>query len=176
MSPCLKPKGIPEEVSVELDKIKRSLNSLALKVDNKESKDINNKFLDKVMLYGNAGRNFLGNVALQEPGTTDYCIIMMYGQSLSNGSENPAGFNDDVVEGCLMLGNNVWSTSGDTLQGLKVGGTVRADGVATGTRQDTIVSTVNAFVSLYKKERPWDKNTKFIACSLGVGGWTVSGI
>ena len=168
------PKGIPEEVSVELDKIKRSLNSLALKVDNKESKDINNKFLDKVMLYGNAGRNFLGNVALQEPGTTDYCIIMMYGQSLSNGSENPAGFNDDVVEGCLMLGNNVWNTSGDTLQGLKVGGTVRADGVATGTRQDTIVSTVNAFVSLYKKERPWDKNTKFIACSLGVGGWTVA--
>ena len=42
------PKGIPEEVSVELDKIKRSLNSLALKVDNKENKDINNKFLDKV--------------------------------------------------------------------------------------------------------------------------------
>ena len=161
------PKGIPEEVNVELDKIKRSLSSLA-------SKEINNKFLDKVMLYGNTGRHFLGNVALQEPGTTDYCIIMMYGQSLSNGSETPAGFNDDVVEGCLMLGDNVWNTSGDTLQGLKVGGTVMSNGVATGTRQDAVVSTVNAFVSLYKKERPWDKNTKFIACSLGLGGRTVA--
>ena len=161
------PKGIPEEVNVELDKIKRSLSSLA-------SREINNKFLDKVMLYGNTGRHFLGNVALQEPGTTDYCIIMMYGQSLSNGSETPAGFNDDVVEGCLMLGDNVWNTSGDILQGLKVGGTVMSNGVATGTRQDAIVSTVNSFVSLYKKERPWDKNTKFIACSLGLGGRTVA--
>ena len=126
------------------------------------------------MLNGNAGRGYLGNVALQEPGMTDYCIIMMYGQSLSTGFENPAGFNDPVVDGCLMLGDNVWTTTGSVLKELKVGGTVRADGVATGTRQDTIVSTVNAFASLYKKERPWDKNTKFIACSLGVSGRTVA--
>lgn len=168
------PYGIPEEVQSVIADIKSSITKLSEKIENSKDQEINNKFLDKVMLYGNAGRGYLGNVALQEPGTTDYCIIMMYGQSLSNGSENPAGFNDDVVDRCYMLGSNVWTISGGTLNALSVGGTVRADGVATGTRQDTIVSTVNTFVSLYKKERPWDTNTKFIACSLGVGGWTVA--
>ena len=168
------PYGVPEEVKDVIESMQSSIETLTEKVENNQNQERNNKFLDKVMLYGNAGRAYLGNVALQEPGTTDYCIIMMYGQSLSNGSENPAGFNDDVVDGCYMLGSNVWSTSGSQLQALKVGGTVRTDGVATGTRQDTIVSTVNTFVSLYRKERPWDKNTKFIACSMGVGGRTVA--
>lgn len=168
------PKGIPEEVREHLEELNKQLNELRGKVENSEEIKINNKAIDKVMLNGNAGRGYLGNVALQEPGMTDYCIIMMYGQSLSNGSENPAGFNDPVVDGCLMLGDNVWTTDGSVLNGLRVGGSVREDGVATGTRQDTIVSTVNTFVSLYKKERPWDKNTKFIACSLGVGGRTVA--
>lgn len=166
--------GISGEVGENIDKLNKQLNELKSKIDNKEEIKIDNKAIDKVMLNGNAGRGYLGNVALQEPGMTDYCIIMMYGQSLSTGSENPAGFNDPVVDGCLMLGDNVWTTTGSVLKELKVGGTVRADGVATGTRQDTIVSTVNAFASLYKKERPWDKNTKFIACSLGVAARTVA--
>lgn len=168
------PKGITEEAKNQLDKISQQILDIQNKIDNKEEKEINNIAIKKVMYDGNQGRAFIGNAALQEPGLTDYCIIMMYGQSLSNGSENPAGYDDPVVENCYMLGSNVWSTSGDTLNPLKVGGTVRADGVATGTRQDTIVSTVNSFVTLYHRERPWDKNTKFIACSLGVGGWTVA--
>ena len=168
------PKGITEEAKNKIDILTQQILSLQDKIDNKEEKEINNIAIKKVMYDGNQGRAFIGNATLQEPGLTDYCIIMMYGQSLSNGSENPAGFNDPVVENCYMLGNNVWSTSGDTLNSLKVGGTVREDGVATGTRQDTIVSTVNSFVTLYHKERPWDKNTKFIACSMGVGGRTVA--
>lgn len=168
------PYGIPEEAEAALNELSKKIEDINSRIDNIGEKEINNKAIDKVMLYGNAGRGYLGNIALQEPGTTDYCIIMMYGQSLSNGSENHAGFDDPVVEGCYMLGNNVWTTSGSVLNPLRVGGSVRSDGVATGTRQDTIVSTVNTFVSLYKKERPWDKNTKFIACSMGVGGKTVA--
>lgn len=164
--------SVDEKTEENLNKINTQLENLNSKIENSE--EINSKAINKVMLNGNVGRGYLGNVALQEPGMTDYCIIMMYGQSLSNGSENPAGFNDPVVDGCFMLGDNVWNTTGLVLKELKVGGTVRADGVATGTRQDTIVSTVNAFASLYKKERPWDKNTKFIACSLGVGGRTIA--
>jgi len=151
------------------------LAELNLQVNELEKfKKLNNSAIDKIMYNGDQGKAYLGNVCLQEPGMTDYCIIMMYGQSLSNGSENPAGFYDEPVDGCYMLGGSVWNTSGNVLQPLSVGGTKRSDGVATGTRQDTIVSTVNSFVTLYRKERPWDKNTKFIACSLGVGGRTVS--
>lgn len=168
------PKGQPEETKEELKKIYKSIKALESAIGQGGDLKINNVAINKVMYNGNQGRAYLGNVALQAPGQTDYCIIMMYGQSLSNGSENPAGFNDPVVENCFMLGNSVWNTGGASLQPLSVGGTVREDGVATGTRQDTIVSTVNSFVTLYKKERPWDKNTKFIACSLGVGGRTVA--
>ncbi len=173
------PKGTPEDVKKAIAQFTKRVDNVEERTSQVEERikdytENNNKSISKVMYNGNQGRAYLGNVTLQEPGKTDYCILMMYGQSLSNGSENPAGFDDPVVEGCYMLGNNVWSTSGDTLNPLKVGGTVREDGVATGTRQDTIVSTVNSFVTLYHKERPWDKNTKFIACSLGVGGRTVA--
>lgn len=164
------PKGVSEETEKTLKSLEKRVNTL----ENNDLIEINNIGINKVMYDGSKGRTYLGNVALQTPGQTDYCIIMMYGQSLSNGSENPAGFYDTPVEGCYMLGSNVWNTTGDTLQPLSVGGTVREDKIATGTRQDTIVSTVNSFVTLYKKERPWDKNTKFIACSLGVGGRTVA--
>ena len=33
-----------------------------------------------------------GDIKWQEPGLTDYCIIMMYGQSLSIGTPTPACF------------------------------------------------------------------------------------
>lgn len=169
------PKGVPDEVRFLIKELNKKITTLENQFNQNGEQEINNKALDKVMLYGNSGRAYLGNVALQEPGSTDYCIIMMYGQSLSNGSENPAGFYDSPIDGCYMLGSNVWNTSGTQLQPLTVGGTRReSDDVATGTRQDTIVSTVNTFVNLYRKERPWDKNTKFIACSLGVGGRTVA--
>ena len=173
---CYQPKGIPEEVRTELAGIKsmlEKLNAITEDINISELQN-NNIAINKVMYDGNQGRAYLGNVALQEPGKTDYCIIMMYGQSLSNGSENPAGFYDQPTDNCFMLGSNVWNTTGTTLQALSCGGTKRGDGVCTGTRQDTIISTVNAFVNMYKKERPWDKNTKFIACSLGVGGRTVA--
>lgn len=168
------PKGTPETTKRELKEIYSMIDSLTETVSGIQKIKVNNIATEKVMYDGNQGRAYLGNVALQEPGKTDYCIIMMYGQSLSNGSENPAGFYDQPQENCFMLGSNVWNTSGTSLQALSCGGTKREDGVCTGTRQDTIVSTVNAFVNMYKKERPWDKNTKFIACSLGVGGRTVA--
>ena len=168
------PKGTPEATKRDLKNIYATLENLTTKVSGIQQTKENNIATEKVMYDGNQGRAYLGNVALQEPGKTDYCIIMMYGQSLSNGSENPAGFYDQPTDNCFMLGSNVWNTSGTALQALSCGGTKRDDGVCTGTRQDTIVSTVNAFVNMYKKERPWDKNTKFIACSLGVGGRTVA--
>lgn len=168
------PKGTPESTKRDLKKIYSMIDSLSVTVSGIQQVKENNIATEKVMYDGNQGRAYLGNVALQEPGKTDYCIIMMYGQSLSNGSENPAGFYDQPTENCFMLGSNVWNTTGTALQALSCGGTKRDDGVCTGTRQDTIISTVNAFVNMYKKERPWDKNTKFIACSLGVGGRTVA--
>lgn len=169
------PKGTPEATKRDLKVIYATLETLTAKMSVIQgNKDNNNIATEKVMYDGNQGRAYLGNVSLQEPGKTDYCIIMMYGQSLSNGSENPAGFYDLPTENCFMLGSNVWNTSGTSLQTLSCGGTKREDGVCIGTRQDTIVSTVNAFVNMWKKERPWDKNTKFIACSLGVGGRTVA--
>lgn len=168
------PKGTPERTKRDLKNIYSLINNLTATVSGIQQVKGNNIATEKVMYDGNQGRAYLGNVALQEPGKTDYCIIMMYGQSLSNGSENPAGFYDQPTENCFMLGSNVWNTTGTALQALSCGGTKRDDGVCTGTRQDTIISTVNAFVNMYKKERPWDKNTKFIACSLGVGGRTVA--
>lgn len=104
----------------------------------------------------------------QEIGSTDYAVIMMYGQSLSIGQESPASFVDEDVEGCYMLEGGVHSTSGSKLLPLNTG-LPRTEDVASGS-QDPVVSATKAFVNLYHKAHPEDKNTKFIAISLGVGG------
>lgn len=107
-------------------------------------------------------------ISYQEIGSTDYAVIMMYGQSLSVGQESPASFKDDDVEGCYMLEGGVQSTSGSKLVPLGTGAE-QSEGI-TSQSQDPVVSATKAFVNLYRKAHPEDKNTKFIAISMGVGG------
>lgn len=173
------PKGMPEEVKAAIRLLDKRVGQAVERTANMEERmkdytENNNISINKVMYNGNQGKPYIGNVAIQRPGMTHYCVIMMYGQSLSNGSENPAGFYDTPEEGCYMLGSNVWDVNGTKLNPLSCGGNRRADGVATGTRQDTIVSTVNAFARLFRANCPWGKDVKFIACSAGVGGRTVA--
>ena len=110
-----------------------------------------------------------GEITYQEIGKTDYAVIMMYGQSLSIGQESPAGYDDEPIDNCYMLRGGVHATSGDTLVPLNASGMPIVDGILSG-NQDSVVSAVKAFVNLYHKAHPEDTNTKFIACSLGVGG------
>lgn len=105
----------------------------------------------------------------QEIGKTDYAVILMYGQSLSIGQESAAGFDDGPIDGCYMLPDGVHATSGDSLVPLNTGRLPIVDGIMYA-QQDPVVSAVKAFVNLYHKAHPEDTNTKFIACSLGVGG------
>jgi hypothetical protein len=102
----------------------------------------------------------------------------MYGQSLSTGAETPASWLDTPNPNCYKLGENIWDYRdywNNGLQPLSTGmiSRVRADGVFEAVQQDPVVSAVNAFANLYQMERPY-ANTKFIAVSLGVGGYTLA--
>lgn len=110
-----------------------------------------------------------GDGRVQRPATTDYCVIMMYGQSLSIGQETPAGFKEDAVENALMLDGGVHTVEAETLVPLMTGTGVNTYGDIMAGYQDPVVSAVKSFVNMYHQARPWDK-TKFIAISLGVGG------
>jgi len=139
---------------------------------NRQVKTADNAIARLEGMMENQSQNYVkdaGEVLSYQPiGTTDYAVIMMYGQSLSIGQESPASFKDDDVEGCYMLQGGVHAIGGDTLVPLGTG--LPVFGNITGFRQDPVVSATKAFVNLYRKAHPEDTNTKFIACSLGVGG------
>lgn len=110
-----------------------------------------------------------GDGRVQRPATTDYCVIMMYGQSLSIGQETPAAFKEDPVENCYMPAGGVQVVDAASLVPLMGGNGTNTYGDIMAGKQDPVVSAVKSFVNMYHQARPWDK-TKFIAISLGVGG------
>ena len=110
------------------------------------------------------GQNELKSILYQIPGSTDYCQIIMYGQSLSIGYETIFAITSDPLPDCYMLGSSVHPTStlsnDNTLKSLINSGS-----------EDPTVSLTNAFSYLFKQKNP---NVKFIGTSCGKAGYTVA--
>lgn len=159
---CYDSKPLKVYISRNVKVADNSIEDLSERIEDAEESVAN---VDRFAQYdNNAGEG----VDYQEFGATDYAIIMMYGQSLSIGQENPAGYDDPDVENCYMLEGGVHSIGGSKLIPLGTGMPI-SEGINS-QRQDPVISTAKAFVNLYHKAHPEDTHTKFIAISLGVGG------
>lgn len=116
-----------------------------------------------------------GDIKWQEPGLTDYCIIMMYGQSLSIGTPTPACFKFEPAENLFTPQYGVWTEQDPTVTSLvPIGSNMRElSDIAYSSREQPLISAANSFVNLYHREFPNDRKTKFIVVSLGKGGKTL---
>ena len=103
--------------------------------------------------------NFLGHSNLDKIFSRPYQYIVVYGQSLSNGSDS-LYVKDTAVNNCYMLGDI--TGLGTELQPLQL----------TSNGQHPIVSCINSFATLYHNYI--NPKMNFIAASMGLGGRSIA--
>lgn len=113
-----------------------------------------------------AAKGNLGHLAIPRITDFDICHFIMYGQSLSCGTQSANAITTNPIGNAYMLGGSVWDVKSSYLNPLKA--TVMSGVKA----EDSIVSAVNSFTRMYR--RYVNTDIRALASSVGVGGYTVA--
>ncbi len=110
----------------------------------------------------------LGCVDFPSIGSTDYCHIILYGQSLASGTETPNCVTD-AVDGIYMVGSDPhWVETSESKNNINT-----LSGAGT---ENPVIGLMHHFAKRYNQLPFSNKNVKFIGNSTGLGGRTIEAL